>query len=84
MTKGEKNNRIYNSYNAEVAANAIKSVALENISEYYSVANKLKLDVNDPTQKYLLYMQFFPCNCNGDSSCSIKISIFQTALSEYT
>ena len=54
---------VYGSYNAEVAADTIKSVTLENISQSYSVTNELKFDFIDQAQKYLLYMQFVAWYC---------------------
>ena len=56
--KSYKHNAIYNSYNAKVVVITIKNLALENTSQSYSVVNELKFDVTDPTQKYLLDIQF--------------------------
>ena len=41
--KSEKHLTIYNSYNVELAAKSIKSVALENFIEAYSLTNEKKI-----------------------------------------
>ena len=45
----------------------IKSIALKNVSQDYSVANQLKCSIDNSTQKHLLYVSW---NCNG---CSVAL-----------
>ena len=45
---------IYDSYNAELAANYIKSVKLTNFTKTYSLTNNQKYDMDNLTQKHLL------------------------------
>ena len=53
-----KHTKIYDCYNVELAAKYIKSVNLSNFTEIYSLTNEKKYDINNPTEKYLLYKQF--------------------------
>ena len=66
--QSDKHTTIYDSYNVEKAAQFIKSIELENISEAYSLTNTKKFDVSNETQKHIPYIQFVAWNCN---SCSI-------------
>ena len=68
--KSDKLLTIYDSYNVELAAKQIKSVAPENFTEAYSLTNKKKDDVDNSTQKHMLYKQFVAWSCNG---CSIAL-----------
>ena len=45
----------------------IKSIALKSVSQDYSVANQLKYNIDNSTQKHLLYVAW---NCNG---CSVAL-----------
>ena len=66
--KSDKHTTIYDSYNRESAAQIIKSVRLSNFTEiYYSLTNEKKSDVDNLTQRHLLYKQFVAWNCNGSS-----------------
>ena len=40
---------------------------LSNFTEIYSLTNKKKYDIDNLTQKHLLYKQFVAWNCNGSS-----------------
>ena len=66
--KSGKHNTIYNIYNHKLAGHIIQNVEIENMTNTYSIANKLKSSVSYATEKYMLYMQFVAWNCNG---CSI-------------
>ena len=66
--KSDKHTSIYNSYNLELAAKYIKSLKLSNFTEIYSLANVKKYDVDNLTQKHLLYKYFVAWSCNG---CSV-------------
>ena len=55
--KSDKHLTIYNSYNAECAAEMIKKIELSNISDAYSATNTMKFDISNDTQKYLLWKQ---------------------------
>ena len=69
--KSNKHTTIYHSYNVELAAKYIKSVKLSNFNEIYSLTNEKKYDINNPTQKYLLYKQFVALSCNGCSTAPL-------------
>ena len=66
--KRDKHLTIYNSYNVEHAARKIKSVSLQNFTESYSLTNETKYDVNNNTQKHLLFKQIVGWSCTG---CSV-------------
>ena len=63
--KSDKHLTIYNSYNVEHAAEMIKSVVLQNFTEAYSLKNEKKYDINNNTQKHLLFKQFVAWSCGG-------------------
>ena len=65
--KSDKHTTIYDSYNRELASQTIKTLQLTNFTEIYSLTNKKKYDINNLTQKHLLYKQFVAWNCNGSS-----------------
>ena len=69
--KSDKHTIIYDSYNAELAAKYIKLVKLSNFTEIYSLANENKYDMDNLTQKHLLYKQFVACACNGCSTAPL-------------
>ena len=50
-----------------MAAQIIKSLRLSNFTEIYSLTNEKKYDVDNLTQRHLLYKQFVAWNCNGSS-----------------
>ena len=58
---------IYDSYNREMAAQKNKSLRLTNFTEVYSLTNVKKYDVDNFTQKQLLWKQFVAWHCNGSS-----------------
>ena len=64
----DKHLTIYDSYNVKLVAKYIKSFALENFTEAYSLTNEKKYDVDNSTQKHLLYKQLVAWSCNG---CSV-------------
>ena len=66
--KNDKHLKIYDSYNVELAAKIIKSLALENFTEAYSLTNEKKYDISNTTHKHLLFKQFVAWSCNG---CSV-------------
>ena len=68
--KSDKHTAIYDSYNAELAAKYIKSVKLTNFTEIYSLTNK-EYDMDNLTQKHLLYNQFVAWTCNGCSTAPL-------------
>ena len=55
--KCDKDLTIYDSYHVEKAVALIKSLALENFTEAYSLTNEKKYDVDNNTQKHLLFKQ---------------------------
>ena len=65
--KSNKHTIIYDSYNRELAAQIIKTLRLSNFTEIYSLTNEKKYDVDNLTQRHLLYKQFVAWNCNGSS-----------------
>ena len=50
-----------------MAAQVIKSLKLSNCTEIYSLTNEKKYDVDNLTQRHLLYKQFVAWNCNDSS-----------------
>ena len=58
---------IYNSYNAEVAANQIKSIKLQNASNTYSEFNTVKFDLEDEEDRYMLHNAFTAWVTEGSS-----------------
>ena len=65
--KSDKHTSTYDSYNRELAAQNIKSLRLSNFTEIYSLTNEKKYNIDNLTQKHLLYKQFVAWNCNGSS-----------------
>ena len=65
--KSDKHTTIYNTYNVQMASKIIKLVKLTNFTEIYSLTNEKKFDIDNLTQKYLLYKQFVTWSCNGSS-----------------
>ena len=54
-----------------MAAQNIKSLKLTNFTEVYSLTNEKKYDVDNLTQRHLLWKQFVAWNCNGSSVAPI-------------
>ena len=79
--KSEKHTAIYDSYNRELAAKEIKTLKLLNFTEIDRLTNEKKYDVDNLTQRHLLYKQFVAWNCNGSSVAPLtdymNNSIFQ-------
>ena len=65
--KSDKHTTIYDSYNHELAAKRIKSVKLSNLTEVYSLTNEKKYDLDNLTQRHLLYKQYVAWSCGGSS-----------------
>ena len=65
--KSDKRTTIYDSYNVEMASKRIKLVRLTNFTEINSLTNEKKYNINNLTQKRLLYKQFVAWSCNGSS-----------------
>ena len=86
--KSEKHTTIYDRYNVELASKAIKLVRLTNFTEIYSLKNekKKKNDIDNLTQKHLLYKQFVAWSCNGSSVAPLtdcmNNPIYQELISE--
>ena len=66
----------------------IQSIELSNISDAYSVTNTMKFDINDYTQKHLLWKQHIAWRCDGYTNAPISDYInnpvFQELLPENT
>ena len=69
--KSDKHTTIYDSYNRELAAQEIKTLKLSNFTEIYSLTNEKKYNLDNLTQRHLLYTQFVAGNCNGASVASL-------------
>ena len=65
--KSDKHTTVYDSYNREMAAQTIRSLQLSNFTEISSLTNEKKYNIDNLTQKHLLYKQFVAWNCNGSS-----------------
>ena len=50
-----------------MAAQEIKSLKLSSFTEVYSLTNEKKYDVNNLTQRHLLWKQFVVWSCTGSS-----------------
>ena len=70
--KSDSHLTLYDSYNVECVARMIKSVELSNISDAYSATNLLKYDINNDTQKHLLWKQYVAWHCNGYRTAPIS------------
>ena len=53
--KSDKHTTIYDSYNRELAAQEIKILKLSSFTEIYSLTNEKKYDIENLTQRHLLY-----------------------------
>ena len=62
--KSNKHLTICDSYNVEHATKKLKSITLENFTEANSLTNEKKYDVNNNTQKHLLFKQFVAWSCD--------------------
>ena len=86
--KNNKHATIYDCYNAECVARMIKNIELSNISNAYSAKNTMKFDINNDTQKNLLWKQYIAWHCEGYTSAPISDYInnpvFQELLPENT
>ena len=83
--KSDKHTTIYDSYNVEMASKKIKSVKLPNFTEIYSLTNEKKYDIDNLTQRHLLYKQFVAWRCNGSSVAPLSDYMnkpFQELISE--
>ena len=69
--KSDKHTTIYDSCNREMAAQEIKLLKLTNFTEVYNLTNEKKYDVNNLTERYLLWKQFVAWNCNESSVAPI-------------
>ena len=56
--KSDIHTTLYDSYNAKCAARMIKNIELSNISDTYSATNTMKFNINNVTQKHLLWKQY--------------------------
>ena len=65
--KSDKHTTVYDSYNRQMAAQTIRSLQLSNFTEISSLTNEKKYNIDNLTQKHLLYKQFVAWNCNGSS-----------------
>ena len=63
--KSDKDTIIYDSYNHELATKQIKTLKLSNFTEIYSLTNEKKYDIDNLTQKHLLYKQLLAWRCGG-------------------
>ena len=65
--KSDKQSTIYDSYNRELASQEVKTLKLTNFTEIYSLTNENKYDIDNLTQRHLLYKQFVARNCSCSS-----------------
>ena len=65
--KSGKHNTVYDSCNVEMGSKKIKSVKLTNFTKIYSLTKEKKYDIDNLTQKHLLFKKFVAWNCNGSS-----------------
>ena len=66
----------------------IKNIELSNISDAYSVTDTMKFDINNDTQKHLLWKQYIAWHCNGYTNAPVSDytnnPVFQELLPENT
>ena len=66
----------------------IKNIELSNVSDAYSVTNTMKFDINNDTQKHLLWKQYIASHCDGYTNVPvsdyINNPVFQELLPENT
>ena len=69
-----------------MASKKIKSIKFTNFTEIYSLTNEKKYDIDNLTQRHLLYKQFVAWSCNGSSvvplSDYMNNLVFQELISE--
>ena len=78
-----KHTTICDSYNREMADQKIKSSGLTTFTEVYSLTNEKQYDVDNLTQRHLLWKQFVAWHCNGSRVAPIvdyTIQSFQSYL----
>ena len=63
--KSDQHQKIYDSYDVELAVKFIQALTLENASTTYSLTRKLKYDISNEDDKHWLYEMFVACYCNG-------------------
>ena len=66
--KRDQDNTLYDSCNPELADTFVGSIKLEDANNNYSILNKIKFDLTNENDKYLLYRQFGAWYCKG---CSV-------------
>ena len=66
---------IYESYNVELTVKYINSVKLSNFTEIYSLTNEKKHDMDNLTQKHLLYKQFVVWARDSCSVASLTVTL---------
>ena len=66
----------------------IKNIELSNISDAYNVTDTMKFDINNDTQKHLLWKQYIASHCNGYTNAPVSDytnnPVFQELLPENT
>ena len=67
LDKSNKQTSICDNYNREMAAQLIKTLQLSNFTEINSLTNEKRCNIDNLTQKHLLYKQLVAWNCNGSS-----------------
>ena len=65
--ESDQQRNVYGSYNVELAGKSIKTILLENTSNFYSSFNNVKFDLDENDDQYQLYLQFVTWYCNGSS-----------------
>ena len=63
--KNDQHNKIFNSYNVELASTILGKVKKENFIHMYSVASDLEFDLTDKDHKHQICEQFVAYNCIG-------------------
>ena len=70
--KSDKHTTIYDTCNAKCTARMIKNIELSNISYVCSVTDTMKFDINNDTQKHLLWKQYIAWHCNGYTNAPVS------------
>ena len=70
--KSDKHTTIYDTCNTKCTARMIKNIELSNISYVCSVTDTMKFDINNDTQKHLLWKQYIAWHCNGYTNAPVS------------
>ena len=80
--KSGKHTTIYDSYNAACMAKMMQNIKLSNISDADNATNPMKFDINNNTQKHLLWKQYIAWHSDSYTNAPISDYINNPVLQE--